>query len=130
MLPIPSCLPCRYARYTLAASISKYAISISIFFLRNIYYTKFVTSCQVINYGYLKIILDTWFLFCYNSIMKLYKRGKWSTKERQVLKDLYNKIPLTELSTRLLRRSTSITSQVNYLRKRGWAFHRRTDGSN
>lgn len=62
--------------------------------------------------------------------MKLYKRGKWSTKERQVLKDLYNKIPLTELSTRLLRRSTSITSQVNYLRKRGWAFHRRTDGSN
>jgi len=62
--------------------------------------------------------------------MKLYKKGKWSTKERQVLKDLYNKIPLTELSTRLLRRSTSITSQVNYLRKRGWAFHRRTDGSN
>jgi len=60
----------------------------------------------------------------------IYKRGKWSTKERQTLKDLYNKIPLTELSSRLMRRSTSITSQVNYLRKRGWAFHRRTDGSN
>mgnify|MGYP001238409779 FL=1 len=58
----------------------------------------------------------------------IYKRGKWSTKERQTLKDLYNKIPLTELSSRLLRRTTSITSQVNYLRKRGWAFHRRTDG--
>jgi len=60
----------------------------------------------------------------------IYKRGKWSTKERQTLKDLYNKIPLTELSSRLLRRTTSITSQVNYLRKRGWAFHRRTDESN
>jgi len=62
--------------------------------------------------------------------MKLYKKGKWSAKERQVLKDLYNKLPITELSTRLLRKPTSITSQVNYLRKRGWAFHRRTDGSN
>jgi len=64
---------------------------------------------------------------CYNNSM-IYKRGKWTTKERQTLKDLYNKIPLNELSTRLLRRTTSITSQVNYLRKRGWAFHRRNDG--
>ena len=60
--------------------------------------------------------------------MKLYKKGKWSAKERQVLKDLYNKLPINELYTRLLRKTTSITSQVNYLRKRGWAFHRRKDG--
>jgi len=60
----------------------------------------------------------------------IYKKGKWTTKERQTLKDLYNKIPITELESRLLRQSSSITSQVNYLRKRGWAFHRRTDESN
>ncbi len=97
------------------------------FFLHNIYYTKIITISQVLNKGYLKIVLDTWFSICYNKSM-IYKRGKWSTKERQTLKDLYNKIPLNELSSRLLRRTTSITSQVNYLRKRGWAFHRRKDG--
>ena len=60
----------------------------------------------------------------------LYKRGKWSAKERQTLKDLYNTIPIDELSSRLLRTPSQITSQINYLRKRGWAFHRRKDGSN
>lgn len=64
---------------------------------------------------------------CYNNSM-IYKKGKWSAKERQTLKDLYNIIPLNELSSRLIRTTTSITSQVNYLRKRGWAFHRRKDG--
>jgi DNA-binding MarR family transcriptional regulator len=60
--------------------------------------------------------------------MKLLKKGSWTYKEKMVLKDNYNKMTLEELSTRLLRTPSSITSQVNYLRKRGWTFHRRTDG--
>jgi len=59
--------------------------------------------------------------------MKLYKKGRWSAKEKQLLKDNYNVISIDELCTRLMRTSSSITSQVNYLRKRGWTFHRRTD---
>jgi DNA-binding MarR family transcriptional regulator len=60
--------------------------------------------------------------------MKLLKKGSWTYKEKMVLKDNYNKMTIDELSTRLLRTPSSITSQVNYLRKRGWTFHRRTDG--
>ena len=60
--------------------------------------------------------------------MKLLKKGSWTYKEKMVLKDNYNKMTLDELSARLLRTPSSITSQVNYLRKRGWTFHRRTDG--
>lgn len=60
--------------------------------------------------------------------MKLLKKGSWTYKEKMILKDNYNKMTLDELSTRLLRTPSSITSQVNYLRKRGWTFHRRTDG--
>tara|TARA_R110000868_G_scaffold97119_2_gene267171 strand:+ start:2387 stop:2569 length:183 start_codon:yes stop_codon:yes gene_type:complete len=60
--------------------------------------------------------------------MKLYKKGTWTYKEREVLKTLYNTMPLTDLSSRLMRTTSGITSQVNYLRKRGWAFHRRKDG--
>lgn len=59
--------------------------------------------------------------------MKLYRKGTWTTKEKQLLKQLYNITPIEELSTRLMRPVGSITSQVNYLRKRGWTFHRRTD---
>jgi|TARA_R100000005_G_C4987323_1_gene195354 biotin operon repressor len=62
--------------------------------------------------------------------MKLYKKGRWTTKERQLLKENYNILSLDEISTRLMRTPSSITSQVNYLRKRGWTFNRRTDGSN
>ena len=62
--------------------------------------------------------------------MKLYKKGRWTTKERQLLKENYNILSLDEISTRLMRTTSSITSQVNYLRKRGWTFNRRTDGSN
>tara|TARA_R100000654_G_scaffold3930_1_gene12293 strand:+ start:615 stop:800 length:186 start_codon:yes stop_codon:yes gene_type:complete len=59
--------------------------------------------------------------------MKLYKRGHWTTKEKQLLKDNYNILSIEELCTRLMRTPSSITSQVNYLRKRGWTFHRRAD---
>ena len=62
--------------------------------------------------------------------MKLYRKGRWTTKERQLLKDNYNLLTIDELSTKLMRTNSSITSQVNYLRKRGWTFNRRTDGSN
>lgn len=81
-------------------------------------------------FEYLKIILDTCFTIWYNNSMKLYRHGRWSDKERQYLKDHYNKIPMAELASKLMRTNSSITSQVNYLRKRGWAFHRRTDESN
>ena len=58
----------------------------------------------------------------------LLRRGTWTTKEKQKLKDLYNTIPLAELSTKMARSQGAITSQVNYLRKRGWTFQRRNDG--
>jgi len=69
-------------------------------------------------------------LICYNINMKLQRRGRWSHKERQILKDHYNVLPMEELASKLMRSYSQITSQVNYLRKRGWAFHRRTDESN
>jgi len=58
----------------------------------------------------------------------LLRRGTWTTKEKQKLKDLYNTIPLDELSIKMARSQGSITSQVNYLRKRGWTFNRRKNG--
>ena len=58
----------------------------------------------------------------------LLRQGTWTTKEKQKLKDLYNTIPLEELSIKMARSQGAITSQVNYLRKRGWSFHRRRDG--
>jgi hypothetical protein len=58
----------------------------------------------------------------------LLRRGTWTTKERQKLKDLYNTIPLDELSIKMARSQGAITSQVNYLRKRGWTFNRRKNG--
>jgi len=59
--------------------------------------------------------------------MKLYRKGRWTDKEKQYLRDHYNQTPIDEISTKLMRTTGSITSQVNYLRKRGWTFHRRTD---
>lgn len=60
--------------------------------------------------------------------MKLYRKGRWTDKEKQYLRDHYNQTSIDEISTKLMRSTSSITSQVNYLRKRGWTFHRRTDG--
>ena len=59
--------------------------------------------------------------------MKLYRKGRWTDKEKQYLRDHYNQTSIDEISTKLMRTTSSITSQVNYLRKRGWTFHRRTD---
>jgi len=63
--------------------------------------------------------------------MKLFRKtGRWTTKERQLLKEKYNTIPAEQLSALMGRSLSSITSQVNYLRKRGWTFNRRKDESN
>ena len=63
--------------------------------------------------------------------MKLFRKtGRWTTKERQLLKDKYNTIPTEQLSALMGRSLSSITSQVSYLRKRGWTFNRRKDESN
>lgn len=63
--------------------------------------------------------------------MKLFRKtGRWTTKERQLLKDKYNTMPAEQLSALMGRSLSSITSQVNYLRKRGWTFNRRKDESN
>ena len=59
--------------------------------------------------------------------MKLYRKGRWTDKEKQYLRDHYNQTSIDEISTKLMRTTSSITSQVNYLRKRGWTFHGRTD---
>ena len=58
--------------------------------------------------------------------MKMYRSNQWTAKDRQVLKDFYNIKPVEELAEILERSTSAITSQVNYLRKRGWTFHRRT----
>jgi biotin operon repressor len=57
--------------------------------------------------------------------MKMYKSNRWTAPERQLLKDFYNIKPIEQLAETLQRSTTAITSQVNYLRKRGWTFHRR-----
>ena len=63
--------------------------------------------------------------------MKLFRKtGRWTTKERQLLKEKYNTIPAEQLSALMGRSLSSITSQVNYLRKRGWTFNRRKDEIN
>jgi len=58
--------------------------------------------------------------------MKMYNSNHWTTKDRQVLKDYYNIKSVEELAEILQRSTSAITSQVNYLRKRGWTFHRRS----
>ena len=57
--------------------------------------------------------------------MKMYKSNQWTAADRQVLKDYYNIKSVEELAEILQRSTSAITSQVNYLRKRGWTFHRR-----
>ena len=49
---------------------------------------------------------------------------KWTDKERIYLKDNYNLIPMNIIASQLKRSGSSIRSQINYLRKRGWTFHR------
>lgn len=58
--------------------------------------------------------------------MKMYNSNQWTAADRQLLKDFYNIKPVEELAEALERSTSAITSQVNYLRKRGWTFHRRT----
>lgn len=51
---------------------------------------------------------------------------RWTDKERNILRDYYYILSPAELSKLLPNRSRqAITSQVHYLRKRGWAFAER-----
>ena len=43
----------------------------------------------------------------------LFRKGTWTTKEKQKLKDLYNTMSIDELSTKMARSTGAITSQVN-----------------
>lgn len=55
------------------------------------------------------------------------RRGHWSDAERKTLKEYYNTVSIEDLERKLNRTRSSITSQVNYLRKRGWTFKRIRD---
>lgn len=55
------------------------------------------------------------------------RRGHWSDAERNTLKEYYNTVSIEDLEHKLNRTRSSITSQVNYLRKRGWTFKRIRD---
>ena len=52
------------------------------------------------------------------------KRKRWSDKERNYLKDNYNSLPMSIIASQLGRTASSIRSQIDYLRKRGWTFNR------
>ena len=52
---------------------------------------------------------------------------RWTDKERAYLKENYNELPMNIIVEHLERTATSIRSQVNYLRKRGWTFKRKRD---
>ena len=54
---------------------------------------------------------------------------RWTDKERRYLKTNYNSLPMTDLVLELGRSSSSIRSQVDYLRKRGWTFNRVRDNN-
>ena len=49
---------------------------------------------------------------------------RWTDKERQFLKTNYNSLPMNIIVGQLGRTATSIRSQIDYLRKRGWTFNR------
>lgn len=55
------------------------------------------------------------------------QRKRWSDKERNYLKKNYNVLPLHEIIEELNRTHSSIVSQINYLRARGWTFKRKKD---
>ena len=52
---------------------------------------------------------------------------RWTDKERRYLKTNYNSLPMSMLVSQLGRSGSSIRSQVDYLRKRGWTFNRVKD---
>ena len=52
---------------------------------------------------------------------------RWTDKERNYLKEKYNITPMSIIVGQLGRTATSIRSQIDYLRKRGWTFHRVRD---
>ena len=52
---------------------------------------------------------------------------RWTDKERNYLKENYNLLPMNIIVGQLGRTPTSIRSQIDYLRKRGWTFHRVRD---
>ena len=52
---------------------------------------------------------------------------RWTDKERQYLKTNYNSLAMGDIVLQLGRTASSIRSQVDYLRKRGWTFHRVKD---
>ena len=49
---------------------------------------------------------------------------RWTDKERNYLMENYNLLPMNIIVGQLGRTPTSIRSQIDYLRKRGWTFHR------
>ena len=49
---------------------------------------------------------------------------RWTDKERNYLKENYNLLPMNIIVGQLGRTPTSIRSHIDYLRKRGWTFHR------
>ena len=52
---------------------------------------------------------------------------RWTDKERNYLKEKYNITPMSIIVGQLGRTATSIRSQIDYLRKRGWTFNRVRD---
>ena len=52
---------------------------------------------------------------------------RWTDKERKYLKMNYNSLPMSVIASQLGRSGSSIRSQVDYLRKRGWTFNRVRD---
>ena len=52
---------------------------------------------------------------------------RWTDKERNYLKENYNITPMSIIVGQLGRTATSIRSQIDYLRKRGWTFNRVRD---
>ena len=49
---------------------------------------------------------------------------RWTDKERNYMKDKYNSLPMSIIASQLGRTASSIRSQIDYLRKRGWTFNR------
>ena len=52
---------------------------------------------------------------------------RWTQEEKEYLKRHYNVKSTEDIATLLDRSTSQVASQVYYLRKRGWTFHRRLD---
>ena len=70
----------------------------------------------------LKIVLDIYFHYCYNSHMKIIN-NKWTDEEIRQLKREYGIKSTGELAARLNKSPSAVTSKVHYLRRRGWTFN-------